>query len=72
MAFAIRGGGTKIISESGQITNITAVMTAQRRAPRRTENALLKALARAHRWQRMIENGEYTLDYGFGTGAKHQ
>lgn len=34
-------------------------MTAPRRAPYRTENALLKALARARRWQRMIENGEY-------------
>lgn len=25
----------------------------------RIDNALLKALARAHRWQRMIESGEY-------------
>ena len=29
-------------------------------APRpRTDNALLKALARAYRWRRQIENGEY-------------
>ena len=25
----------------------------------RIDNALLKALARAHRWQRMLESGEY-------------
>jgi len=25
----------------------------------RTENALLKALARAHRWRKQIEDGEY-------------
>ena len=59
MAFAIRGGRKQIFSESGQATDITAVMTVPRRAPHRTENALLKAVARAHRWQRMIENGEY-------------
>lgn len=59
MAFAVRGGRKQIISESGQATDIAAVMTAPSRAPHRTENALLKAVARAHRWQRMIENGEY-------------
>ncbi len=59
MAFAIRGGRKQIISESGQATDIPAVMTVLRRAPHRTENALLKAVARAHRWQRMIENGKY-------------
>lgn len=59
MAFAVRGGRKQIISEFGQATDITVVRTAPHRAPRRTENALLKAVARAHRWQRMIENGEY-------------
>lgn len=59
MAFAVRGGRKQIISESGQATDVTAVLTAPRRAPPRTENALLKAVARAHHWQRMIENGEY-------------
>jgi hypothetical protein len=59
MAFAIRGGRKQIISEFGQATDMTAVMTAPRRAPHRIENALIKALARAYRWQRMIENGEY-------------
>ena len=28
-------------------------------AHKRVDNALLKALARAHRWQRLIESGEY-------------
>ena len=27
--------------------------------PRRTDNALVKALARAFRWKRMLESGEY-------------
>ena len=27
--------------------------------PRRTENTLIKALARAFRWKRMLESGEY-------------
>jgi hypothetical protein len=27
--------------------------------PPRIDNALIKALARAHRWQRMLESGEY-------------
>src|SRR5207302_991245 len=32
---------------------------AQTPARPRIDNALLKALARAHRWRRMIESGEY-------------
>ncbi len=28
--------------------------------PRRTDNTLVKALARAFRWKRMLESGEYT------------
>lgn len=59
MVFAIRGGRKQIISKSGEDEDFTAVKTPSRRAPHRTENALLKAVARAHRWQRMIENGEY-------------
>ena len=27
--------------------------------PRKIDNTLVKALARAHRWQRMLENGEH-------------
>jgi hypothetical protein len=28
-------------------------------APARVDNALVKAIARGHRWQRMLESGEY-------------
>ena len=48
MTFTIRGGRKTILSDAVP-------------APPqpRIDNALLKALARAHRWQRMIESGEY-------------
>jgi hypothetical protein len=48
MAFTVRGGRKAIIFEATT-------------APpqRRIDNALLKALARAYRWRRMIENGDY-------------
>ena len=29
--------------------------------PRRTDNTLVKALARAFRWKRMLESGEFTV-----------
>jgi len=48
MTFTVRGGRKTIIAE---------VIQAPPRA--RTHNALLKAMARAHRWRRMIETGEY-------------
>lgn len=48
MRFAVRGGRKTIISDSDQPE-----------AQPRTKNALLKALAKAHRWRRQIENGEY-------------
>ena len=48
MTFTIRGGRKTIISES-----------APARPQPRIDNALLKALARAHRWRRKIESGEY-------------
>jgi hypothetical protein len=46
--FTIHGGRKTVVSDLV-------------RAPSqpRVDNALLKALARAHRWRRMIENGEY-------------
>ena len=48
MTFAIRGGRKTILSDAVP-------------APPqpRIDNALLKALARAHRWRRIIESGEY-------------
>jgi len=48
MTFTIRGGRKTVISE------------AVRAPPQpRIDNALLKALARAYRWRRKIESGEY-------------
>lgn len=49
LTFAIRGGRKTIIFDS-------VVPTPQRR----TDNALLKAVARAYRWRRQIESGEYS------------
>ena len=48
MTFTVRGGRKTILSDAAP-------------APPqpRIDNALLKALARAHRWRRMIESGEY-------------
>lgn len=49
MRFSLRGGRKTVISESSPPI------------PRpRTDNALLKALARAHRWRRQIESGEFS------------
>ena len=48
MRFAIRGGRKTIVAEIDRP-----------RTQSRIENALLKALAKAHRWRRQIENGEY-------------
>ena len=48
MTFTIRGGRKTILSDA----------TPAPPCPR-IDNALLKAFARAHRWRRMIEGGEY-------------
>ena len=48
MTFTVRGGRKTILSD--------AVPAPPRP---RIDNALLKAVARAHRWRRMIESGEY-------------
>jgi hypothetical protein len=66
MTFTTRGGRRAIISDGAEISDCTrystahALHVARDALPQRTENALLKAIARAHRWQRMIESGEYT------------
>ena len=49
MKFAIRGGRKTVIFEA------VAPQPLQR-----TDNALLKALARAHRWRQAIEGGQYS------------
>jgi hypothetical protein len=50
MTFAIRGGRKAIISEALRVGLAS---------PPNSNNALLKALARAYRWRRMIESGQY-------------
>ena len=49
MTFTVRGGRKTILSDA-----VPALPQP------RIDNALLKALARAHRWRRMIESGDYT------------
>jgi hypothetical protein len=67
LTFPIYGGRKAIISEMGRAQSeqprrshgkAQASVTAAP-SPQRTENALLKALARAHRWRGKIEGGEY-------------
>jgi hypothetical protein len=48
MKFVVHGGRKTVISQFSPPT-----------PQLRTDNALLKALARAHRWRRQIENGDY-------------
>lgn len=49
MTFTIRGGRKTILSDAVPVPSQP-----------RIDNALLKALARAHRWRRIIESGKYT------------
>lgn len=48
MTFTIHGGRKTILSEVTEIPPQS-----------RIDNAVIKALAKAHRWRRMIENGDY-------------
>jgi len=48
LTFTTRGNSKRIVSEAPGITSQV-----------RLESALIKALARAHRWRRLIESGEY-------------
>jgi hypothetical protein len=70
MAFTIRGGRKMIISNiphnpgerlhqsvEGAWTTLTPSRQA---ASQRTNNSMLKALAKAYRWRRMIESGTFT------------
>jgi hypothetical protein len=52
MAFRKRGGRKLMLASGG-----TAISPL---AGRRVDNALVKAIARAHRWKCMMESGEYT------------
>lgn len=61
MIFTIRGSRKTIISDvDGNLDGGLHQYKLSQNAPRqRTENALLKALAKAHRWRLKIETGEY-------------
>ena len=48
LRFTTRGNTKRIVSEAAGSTS-----------PARFESALIKAIARAHRWRRMIESGEF-------------
>ena len=51
LTFRKRGGRKQIVSPDGQ--------SAWAPRPARVDGTLVKALARAHRWQGMLEGGEY-------------
>jgi hypothetical protein len=58
MTFTIRGGRKMVISEVLQAAD-EVLHPSREVAHAPHNNALLKAIARAHRWRRMIETGEY-------------
>ena len=70
MAFAVRGGHKMIISavshNPGERLHQsvegawTTLKLSRQAASQRTNNAMLKALAKAYRWRRMIESGTFT------------
>jgi hypothetical protein len=70
MAFEIRGGRKMIISDiphnPGERLHQsvegarTTLKLSRQSASQRTNNALLKAFAKAYRWRRMIESGTFT------------
>jgi hypothetical protein len=51
LAIRKRGHRKRVIAPDGSIV--------PQPTPARVNNALVKAIARAHRWQRMLESGEY-------------
>jgi len=59
MTFTIRGGHKTIISDVDGDGGFRQYKLSDDVPKQRTENALLKALARAHRWRRKIESGEH-------------
>ena len=61
MTFTIRGGRKMIISDADENSDggLRQYKLSHDAPRQRTENALLKAIAKAHRWRRKIESGEY-------------
>jgi hypothetical protein len=70
MTFTIRGGRKMIISDTPHNPDErlhqsvegawTTLKLSRQAASQRTNNAMLKALAKAYRWRRMIESGTFT------------
>jgi hypothetical protein len=59
MTFTVHGGRKMIISDADGDGGFRQYKLSHDVPKQRTENALLKALAKAHRWRRKIENGEH-------------
>jgi hypothetical protein len=59
MTFTIRGGRKMIISDADGNEGFYQYKLSHDVPKQRTENALLKAIAKAHRWRQKIERGEY-------------
>jgi hypothetical protein len=59
MTFTIRGGRKMIISDVDGDGGARQCKLSHDLPRQRTENALLKAIAKAYRWRRKIESGEY-------------
>ena len=59
LRFTTRGNTKRIVSEATGAAS-----------PARFESALIKALARSHRWQRLIESGEYDSITELATAEK--
>ena len=59
LRFTTRGNTKRIVSEAAGTTS-----------PARFESALIKAIARAHRWRRMIESGEFASITELGHAEK--
>lgn len=59
MTFSTHGGRKLIISEANGGAGSPQYKLSHDAPRQRTENALLKAIAKAYRWRRKIERGEY-------------
>jgi hypothetical protein len=59
MTFTIHGGRKMIISDADDDGGLRQYKLSHDVPKQRTENALLKAIAKAHRWRQKIENGDH-------------
>jgi hypothetical protein len=59
MTFTIHGGRKMIISDADGDEGFRQCKLSHDLPKQRTENALLKAIAKAYRWRQKIENGDH-------------